>query len=135
MTELDIWHHKNVNRGLVTNKLGKDMDYQLHPSLHAVFKALLIMLVSAASAERSFSILRRLKTQGRRRRSGTSGERRTTFLAEYHPPYHFFAVSVASVVLTCDLKPSKLQKCHVLLIRLSFTHVVAGVIAIDIAKV
>ena len=39
-----------------------------------------------------------------------------------------FAVSVASVVFTCDLIPSNLQKCRVLLIRLSLTHVVARVI-------
>ena len=42
-----------------------------------------------------------------------------------YPPYHFFAVSAASVVLTCDLIPSNHQKCRVLLIRLSLTHVVA----------
>ena len=34
-----------------------------------------------------------------------------------YPPYHFFAVSAASVVLTCDLIPSNHQKCRVLLIR------------------
>ena len=39
-----------------------------------------------------------------------------------------FAVSAASVVLTCDLNPSNNQKCHVLLIRLSLTHVVDRVI-------
>ena len=39
-----------------------------------------------------------------------------------------FAVSAASVVLTCDLIPSNHQKCRVLLIRLSLTHVVARVI-------
>ena len=27
-----------------------------------------------------------------------------------YPPYHFFAVSVASVVLTCDLIPSKVPR-------------------------
>ena len=67
----------------------------------------------------------------------SSGECRTTCLAEYairritflrYPPYHFFAVSVALVALTCDLIPSNHQKCHVLLIRLSLTHVVARVI-------
>ena len=45
----------------------------------------------------------------------------------YYPPYHFFAISAASVVLTCDLNPSNHQKCRVLLIRLSLTHVVARV--------
>ena len=39
-----------------------------------------------------------------------------------------FAVSAASVVLTCDLIPSNHQKCRVLLIRLSLTHVMARVI-------
>ena len=46
-----------------------------------------------------------------------------------YPPYHFFAVSAASVVITCDLNPSNHQKCRVLLIRLSLTHVVALVIS------
>ena len=30
-----------------------------------------------------------------------------------YPPYHFFAVSAASVVLTCDLISSNHQKCRV----------------------
>ena len=45
-----------------------------------------------------------------------------------NPPYHFLAVSAASVVLTCDLILSNHQKCRVLLIRLSLTHVVTRVI-------
>ena len=74
--------------------------------------------------------------QGRRRRSGRSVERRTTVLAEYAiSRITFFAFSAGSVVLTCDLNPSNHQKCRVLLIRLSLTHVVARVITIDIAKV
>ena len=34
----------------------------------------------------------------------------------YYPPYQFFAVSAASVVITCDSIPSNHPKCHVLLI-------------------
>ena len=45
-----------------------------------------------------------------------------------YPPYHFLVVSAASVVLTCDLNPSNHQKCRILTIRLSLTHVVARVI-------
>ena len=36
-----------------------------------------------------------------------------------------FAVSVAPVLLTCDLIPANHQKCRVLWIRISLTHVVA----------
>ena len=39
-----------------------------------------------------------------------------------------FALSAATVVLTCDLIPSNHQKCRVLLIRLSLTHVMARAI-------
>ena len=45
-----------------------------------------------------------------------------------YPLYHFFAASAAPVLLTCDLIPSNHQKCRVLLIRISLTHVVACVI-------
>ena len=45
-----------------------------------------------------------------------------------------FAVSAASVVLTCDLIPSNHQKCRVLLIRLSLTSSWL-VSSIDIVKV
>ena len=60
----------------------------------------------------------------------------TLFLAEYlvSAVSLFFAVLAISVVLTCDIIPSNHQKCHVLLIRLSLTLVMACVI-IDIAKV
>ena len=60
-----IWRHK------IANKLCKAMDasYQLHPNLYAIFKVLLTMPVSTASAERSFSILRRLKTYVRNTKS------------------------------------------------------------------
>ena len=39
-----------------------------------------------------------------------------------------FAIAAASVVFPCDLIPSNHQKCRVLLIRLSFMHVMAHVI-------
>ena len=62
-TEFEIWHHIIVNRGLAANKLCMAIDgsYQLHPCLYTIFKALLTMLVSTASTERSFSILRRFE--------------------------------------------------------------------------
>ena len=39
-----------------------------------------------------------------------------------------FAISAASVMLTCDLVSSNHQRCRVLLIRLSLKHVMARVI-------
>ena len=48
--------------------------------------------------------------QGRRRRSGRSGERRTTFLAEYAiRRFTFFVVSAASVELTSDLRCNSIK--------------------------
>ena len=80
--ELDIWRHKIANRDLVANKLCKAMDvsYQLHPNLYAIFKVLLTMPVSTASAERSFSTLRRLKTYLR----NTMSQEHLTGLALMH---------------------------------------------------
>ena len=81
--ELDIWRHKIVNRGLVANcRLCKTMDasHQLHPNLNTIFKVLLTMPVSTASAEGSFSTLKRLKTYLR----NTMSQERLTGLALMH---------------------------------------------------
>ena len=80
--ELDTWRHKIAKRGLVANKLCKAMgaSYQLHPNLYAIFNVLLTMPVSTASAERSFSTLRRLKTYLR----NTMSQERLTGLALMH---------------------------------------------------
>ena len=52
-----------------------------------------------------------------------------TFLVDYAIRcITFFAVLAASVLLTCDFIPSNHQKCRVLLIRFSLTHVVARII-------
>ena len=80
--KLDIWRHKIAISGLVANKLCKAMDasYKLHPNLYAIFKVLLTMPVSTASAERSYSTLRRLKTYLR----NTMSQERLTGLALMH---------------------------------------------------
>lgn len=80
--ELEVWKHQIANRHLVADRLCKAMDvsYQLHPNLYSIFKVLLTMPVSTASAERSFSSLRRLKTYLR----NTMTEQRLTGLALMH---------------------------------------------------
>ncbi|MBV2113370.1 MAG: DUF4371 domain-containing protein [Candidatus Thiodiazotropha sp. (ex Ctena orbiculata)] len=80
--ELDLWRHKIANMGLDADTLCKAMDaaYQLHPNMYVIFKVLLTMPVSTASAERSFSTLRRLKSYLR----NTMTQERLTGLALLH---------------------------------------------------
>lgn len=80
-TELEVWRHR-LSHGAVVNNLveGVDATYQLLPNIHIIFKILLTMPVSTATAERSFSSLRRLKTYLR----STMSEQRLSGLALMH---------------------------------------------------
>lgn len=79
--ELEVWKHK-IAQGGVFERLAESVDetYQTLPNLHTILKILLTMPVSTASAERSFSSLRRLKTYLR----STMTEQRLTGLALMH---------------------------------------------------
>jgi hypothetical protein len=79
--ELEVWKHQ-IAHGAVFEKLinAVDATYQFFPNIHKVLKVLLTMPVSTASAERSFSGLRRLKTYLR----STMTEQRLTGLALLH---------------------------------------------------
>ena len=57
-----------------------DSTNHLYPNIHAILKVLLTMPVSTASAERSFSVLKRLKTYLR----NTMGDDRMSSLALLH---------------------------------------------------
>ena len=57
-----------------------DSTNHLYPNIHAIIKVLLTMPVSTASVERSFSVLKRLKTYLR----NTMGDDRMSSLALLH---------------------------------------------------
>ena len=79
--ELDTWKYKIAQGGVYESLVDAlDATYQLLPNLYAVLKVLLTMPVSTASAERSFSGLRRLKTYLK----STMSEQRLTGLALMH---------------------------------------------------
>ncbi|XP_053381948.1 52 kDa repressor of the inhibitor of the protein kinase-like [Mercenaria mercenaria] len=79
-TELDVWKRVAADSPIQGLAEAVDETYQLYPNIHVVLKILLTMPVSTASAERSFSSLRRLKTYLR----NTMTEERLTGLALMH---------------------------------------------------
>ncbi|RXM99215.1 52 kDa repressor of the inhibitor of the protein kinase [Acipenser ruthenus] len=77
LAELELWSHCNTDKS--SSEICEILEDTviLYPNIHNILKVLLTMPVSTASAERSFSCLRRMKTYLR----STMSETRLTGLA------------------------------------------------------
>lgn len=86
-TELEMWHmqcdRRNYDSSISAMRLFNCCDVEIYPLLHTLFKIFLTMPSSGASAERSFSTLKRLKTYLR----STTTEERLNGLALLHIHY------------------------------------------------
>ena len=98
-TELECWKH-SIQEGAVkgaTLQEAVNSANPMFPNIHTILKVLLTMPVSTASAEKSFSGLRRLKTYMR----STMSDERLAGLALLHV-HHDTPVDIPSIIKDFD---------------------------------